>query len=90
MNNKKAILFVCTGNICRSPMAEGILKDLLKKRGIGEFRVSSAGTWGLEGEGATAYAIEVCNENEIDISSHTPIIVHPANFKRFFTKSFSC
>ena len=41
----KRILFVCHGNICRSPMAEFIMKDELKKRGLsGEVYVESAGT----------------------------------------------
>ena len=44
MNNIK-ILFICHGNICRSPMAEFILKDLVKKAGIGErFLIRSAAT----------------------------------------------
>ena len=39
------ILFVCLGNICRSPMAEFILKDMVKKRGVeSEFYIESAGT----------------------------------------------
>ena len=39
------ILFVCHGNICRSPMAEFVLKDLVKKRGLaGEFEIASAAT----------------------------------------------
>lgn len=39
------ILFVCHGNICRSPMAEYIMKDMLKKRGLeSRFMISSAGT----------------------------------------------
>ncbi len=39
------ILFVCLGNICRSPMAEFILKDLAKKEGLaGQFHIESAGT----------------------------------------------
>lgn len=39
------VLFVCWGNICRSPMAEFILKDMVAKRGIsGEFRIESAAT----------------------------------------------
>ncbi|MDD4088381.1 MAG: low molecular weight protein arginine phosphatase, partial [Tissierellia bacterium] len=37
------ILFVCTGNTCRSPMAEGIFKDMLKKNNIDNIIVSSAG-----------------------------------------------
>ena len=41
----KKILFVCHGNICRSPMAEFILKDMIKKRGLEkEFEVASAAT----------------------------------------------
>lgn len=38
------ILFVCHGNICRSPMAEYIMRDLLKKRGVEDIAVSSAAT----------------------------------------------
>ncbi|TNH35610.1 low molecular weight protein-tyrosine-phosphatase [Campylobacter helveticus] len=49
----KKIIFVCLGNICRSPMAEFVMKDLLEKEGrIGEFQISSAGTSGEHnGEG---------------------------------------
>ena len=43
------ILFVCLGNICRSPMAEFVMKDLVKKAGLeGSFTVASAGTSGEE------------------------------------------
>ena len=43
--NKYRIMFVCHGNICRSPMAEFIFKDMLKKRGLdGRFQVSSSAT----------------------------------------------
>lgn len=39
------ILFICHGNICRSPMAEFLLKDIVKKRGLaGEFEIASAAT----------------------------------------------
>lgn len=41
----KKILFVCHGNICRSPMAEFVLKDMVKKRGLeNEFVIKSAAT----------------------------------------------
>ncbi|ENB4014694.1 low molecular weight phosphotyrosine protein phosphatase [Campylobacter upsaliensis] len=43
----KKIIFVCLGNICRSPMAEFVMKDLLEKEGRkGEFEITSAGTSG--------------------------------------------
>ncbi len=50
----KRVLFVCMGNICRSPMAEGILRRKLRERGLeGQFEVDSCGTGGWhEGEPA--------------------------------------
>lgn len=45
MNNVKRILFICHGNICRSPMAEFILKDMARQAGVEErFEIASAGT----------------------------------------------
>ena len=43
--SKKKILFVCLGNICRSPAAEAVFKDMVKKSGMdGQFEIDSAGT----------------------------------------------
>lgn len=64
------VLFICTGNLCRSPMAEGILRDLLRREGIDDIGVHSAGTWGVEGEPAAPLAAEVCKERGIDLSGH--------------------
>ena len=67
----KTILFVCTGNVCRSPMAVGFLREKLRKARLeGEYRVHSAGVWGLEGQPATPYACEVMAKQGIDISDH--------------------
>lgn len=63
------ILFVCTGNTCRSPMAEGILNSLAKERGL-DVKAESAGLFVLESAGPSEYAIKAAAENGIDISAH--------------------
>ena len=65
------VIFVCTGNICRSPMAEGILRYKWQQLGLGEIDVSSMGTHGLDTHLASPHGISVCAENGIDISGHT-------------------
>ncbi|MCC7391137.1 low molecular weight phosphotyrosine protein phosphatase [Candidatus Sumerlaeota bacterium] len=54
MPAKKKILFVCMGNICRSPAAEGVFRSIVERRGLADrFHIDSAGTIGAhEGEGA--------------------------------------
>ena len=64
------ILIVCTGNTCRSPMAEGILKSTMKNRGIENIKVGSAGIGALEGMPATPFAIEAAKLWDVDISHH--------------------
>lgn len=70
MSEKFVILFVCTGNTCRSPMAEGALKDLLEKQRPGKCEVVSAGTIGASGFPATKYAVEAARIWDADISKH--------------------
>ncbi|MFC2023641.1 low molecular weight protein arginine phosphatase [Chloroflexota bacterium] len=65
------ILCVCTGNVCRSPMAEGILRQRLANQGLGgQHRVFSAGVWALDGRPASENARQVMKEKGIDISDH--------------------
>lgn len=64
------VVFVCTGNICRSPMAEGILRDEWKKRYKDGLIVTSMGIHGLEDQEPSSLAREVCEERGIDISAH--------------------
>lgn len=64
------ILFVCTGNTCRSSMAEGIFKEWLKGSGRDDFFVSSAGISAFEGDFANEKSISVLKEIGIDISLH--------------------
>jgi len=71
MPYRSLILFVCSGNICRSPMAEYILRDLVKKAGDGQrLQVASAGTLDLVGEPAATYAQQLLIEDGIDMSAH--------------------
>ena len=62
----KTILFVCTGNICRSPMAEGLFRHALKGRS--DFRVFSAGVGAVDGLPPSEFAVKALKELGIDIS----------------------
>jgi protein-tyrosine phosphatase len=64
------IVFVCTGNTCRSPMAEGLLRDALAARGIDHVTVASAGTGAWEGAPASEGAYLVGLEHGLDLSEH--------------------
>ena len=70
MSKKYHILFVCSGNACRSPMAEGLLKKKLYPEFLKKVEIESAGTLGLIGSSATPMAIQVAQEKGVDISSH--------------------
>ncbi len=62
------VLFICTGNTCRSPMAEGIFKELTKN--TPEIAVSSAGLMANDGECVSENAVIACMEYNADISKH--------------------
>jgi len=65
------ILMVCMGNICRSPLAEAILKDKFRKSNI-DVIVESAGTIRFhEAEGADARATEIASWHHLSLSDHT-------------------
>lgn len=64
------LLFVCTGNICRSPMAEWLLRKLLEDRPIIEVQVRSAGFIALPGNTATHLAMVVAKEHGVDLERH--------------------
>src|ERR1700677_4857263 len=64
----KTILFICTGNVCRSPMAEGLFRKATG--GNHEFRILSAGLGAIGGQPPTSHSVIAMRELGIDISSH--------------------
>lgn len=77
------ILMVCLGNICRSPMAEGILNNKLNKAGL-SWQVDSAGTNGFHiGEAPHRLSQKVSLVNGIDISRQQSRLFTPDDFDKF-------
>ncbi|MGA1309412.1 MAG: low molecular weight protein arginine phosphatase [Gemmatimonadaceae bacterium] len=64
------LLFVCTGNTCRSPMAEAIARSLAAERGIADLQVASAGTSAWDGAAASDGALLVAMEHGLDLGTH--------------------
>ena len=65
------ILVVCVGNICRSPMAEAVLKEALSKIHLNTCHVGSAGTGALIGHPADEKACQLMMARGLDISGHS-------------------
>ncbi len=80
----RRLLFVCTGNICRSPLGEAIFRQRAAEAGLAErFEIDSAGTHGWhEGEGADPRARRVGQERGVPVTSIARAVV-AADFERF-------
>ena len=79
------ILFVCLGNICRSPMAEFVMKDLVKKAGLeGEFEIASAATSSEElGNPVYPPARRMLAAHGIDCGGKTARQMSAADYERY-------
>lgn len=69
MSSRFRILFVCSGNTCRSPLAEVIARRALGREGLDGVEVSSAGTFAEDGAFASSGSLEVARENELDLEA---------------------
>ena len=72
------VLLICTGNICRSPMAEVLLRArLANDEARRHWRVGSAGVWTVDGEPASAHAVDEMEKRGIDMRGHRSRNVTP-------------
>lgn len=77
------ILMVCLGNICRSPLAHGIMEHLVKENGL-DWEIDSAGTGGWHtGEAPDVRSVKVAQSHGIDISAQRARQFETGDFERF-------
>jgi protein-tyrosine-phosphatase len=71
------VLFVCTGNTCRSPMAAAIARDEVARRGWQHVRIASAGAAAEPGQPASSGAVAVTGRSGLDLSGHASQCLTP-------------
>ncbi|NLT71394.1 MAG: low molecular weight protein arginine phosphatase [Verrucomicrobiaceae bacterium] len=76
------ILFVCTGNVCRSPMAEGFLRHLAKEAGA-DIEVGSAGLGAMEDMDPSRHSVTSMKEEGIDISRQRSRMLTPEMIEEY-------
>ncbi|MCA9514482.1 MAG: low molecular weight phosphotyrosine protein phosphatase, partial [Myxococcales bacterium] len=79
------VLFLCLGNICRSPLAEGVFRAEVERRGLGAaYVVDSAGTGAWHaGEPPDRRSVAVARKHGVDISAQRARQLAPEDFERF-------
>jgi len=76
--SKFSVLFICTANICRTPMAEAYARKLVISENLSDkIEVLSAGTWAIQGVPPSENSQQVCIENNLDTSTFRSKPVNP-------------
>lgn len=84
----KKIMFICSGNTCRSPLAEGLFKKYLKENNISDIAVGSAGVAAFPGDEVSINSLLVAGNRGIDIFSHRARNINPEHL--LTTDLFCC
>lgn len=84
----KKIMFICSGNTCRSPLAEGLFKKYLQDNDITDIDVGSAGVGAFPGDDVSVNSILVAGSRGVDISSHRARNINPEHL--LTTDLFCC
>jgi len=80
----KSVIFVCLGNICRSPLAEGVAKDMLKRMNLDNIKIESAGLSKYHNsEQPCIISQELAKKNGIDISNYKSTHISEFNLEKF-------
>jgi protein-tyrosine-phosphatase len=74
-----SLLFVCTANLCRSPMAEQLARALLMQAGLPDWQVASAGTWTRDGLRPDRATLQVIHELGGDLARHRSRLLREAD-----------
>ena len=84
----KKIMFICSGNTCRSPLAEGLFEKYLKDNSITNIEVASAGVGAFPGDDVSINSILVAGNRGVDISDHRARNINPEHL--ITTDLFCC